>query len=244
MKKLVVFFVAVFAAGSASAQMSASGQAAIGAYRTAITSAEAGQKADAVETAFTALASVRAALMGPASTRGTVLESLSDEAFRRVAALPGAIVNREELLLVEPDPSYYVKLAAAHGDTGDRAFFAALKATYPESVWPVYVDQQTDLSGCTRFGSGALVDTYRRWSAFQRTFPMRYVAAARKEVHDVSARLTESKCACGDAASVQDELQRFVAAFQTSPIGAKVKQRLQDVRAGRPRIRANCTASP
>jgi len=240
MQNLAVFFIGV----TLGAQMSAPGSAAIGAYRTAITAAEAGLKAGAVEAAFSALASVREALLGPSAARGTVLESLSDEAFGRVAALPGAIINREEVLLVEPDPEYYVKLAAAHGDAGDRAFFAALKATYPESVWPVYVDQQTDLSGCTRFGGGALVDTYRRWSAFQRTFPMRYVVASRKEVHDVSARLTESICACGDAASVQDELQRFLAAFETSPIGAKVKQRLQDVRAGRPRIRANCTASP
>jgi hypothetical protein len=240
MQKLAVFFVAV----TLGAQVSAPGSAAIGAYRTAITSAEAGLKAGAVEVAFSALASVREALLGPAATQGTVLESLSDEAFQRVAALPGAIINREEVLLVEPDPEYYVKLAAAHGDAGDRAFFAALKATYPVSVWPVYVDQQTDLSGCTRFGSGALIDTYRRWSAFQRIFPARYVIAARKEVHDVSARLIESICACGDAASVQDELQRFLTAFQTSPIGAKVKQRLQDVRGGRPGIRANCTGSP
>jgi hypothetical protein len=240
LQNLAVFFIGV----TLGAQISPPGSAAIGAYRTAITSAEAGLKAGAVEAAFSALASVREALLGPAATQGTVLESLSDEAFERVAALPGAIINRDEVVLVEPDPEYYVKLAAAHGDAGDRAFFAALKATYPKSVWPVYVDQLTDLGGCTRFGSGALVDTYRRWSAFQRTFPMRYVVAARKEVHDVSARLTESICACGDVASVQDELQRFLAAFETSPIGAKVKRRLQNVRAGRPAIRANCTGSP
>jgi hypothetical protein len=241
--KFIVFFVAVFAAGSTSAQMPASGQAAIGAYQTAITSAETGLKARAVEAAFTALAAVREALMGPAATRGTVLESLSDDTFRRVAALPGAIVNREEVLLVEPDPTYYLKLAARRGDAGDRAFFAALKATYPDSVWPVYVDRQTDLGGCTRFGSGALVDTYRRWSAFQRAFPARYVAAARKEIDDVSTQLTESNCACGDAASVQDELQRFLAAFRTSRIGATVDRRLQDVRAGRPAVRTKCTVS-
>jgi hypothetical protein len=243
MKKLVCFLVAVFATGAASAQMPASGQAAIGAYQTAIKSAEAGLKAGAVEAAFTALASVRAALMSRAATRGTVLESLSDEAFRRVAALPGAIVNREEVLLVEPDPKYYVKLAAAHGDAGDRAFFAALKATYPESVWPVYVEPQTDLGGCTRYGSGALVETYRLWSAFQQTFPTRYVVAARQEVDEVSTGLTESNCACGDTASVQDELQRFLAAFRTSRIGANVNQRLQDVRAGRSGIRTKCTVA-
>ena len=244
MQKFALLFVVITAGGSSS-QRPAPEPAAIGAYRTAIAAAEAGRTSGTVEAAFAALTAVREALMGPGSsaTQGTILESLSDEAFERVAALPGAIVNRDEVLLVEPDPDYYVKLAAAHGDVGDRAFFAALKATYPESVWPVYVDQQTDISGCTRFGSGALVDTCRRWSAFQRTFPGRYVAAARKEMADVGARLTESICACGDAASVQNELQRFVAAFATSPIAARVNQRLKDVRAGRTTIRMNCLAS-
>jgi hypothetical protein len=245
MQKFALFIV-VIAAGGSSSQAPAPEPAAIGAYRAAIASAEAGRTAGAVEAAFAALAAVREALMRPGSsaTQGTILEALSDEAFNRAAALPGAIVNREEVLLVEPDPDYYVKLAAAHGDGGDRAFFAALKATYPESVWPVYVDQQTDISGCTHFGSGALVDAYRRWSAFQRAFPSRYVAAARKELDEVGARFTESTCACGDAASVRNEMQRFVAAFGTSPIGARVNQRLQDVRAGRTTIRTNCTASP
>jgi hypothetical protein len=67
--------------------------------------------------------------------------------------------------------------------------------------------------------------------------------AARQEVDDVSTGPTESNCASGDAASVQDELQRFLAAFRTSRIGANVNQRLQDVRAGRSGIRPKCTVS-
>jgi hypothetical protein len=71
---------------------------------------------------------------------------------------------REEVVFVEPDADYFVTLARAHGDAADRAFFSALKVTYPDSVWPVYVEQQTDAGGCTRFGSGALVEAYRSWS--------------------------------------------------------------------------------
>jgi len=112
-----------------------------------------------------------------------VLESLTEEEFGRLKReLPSALINREEVVFVEPDPAYFAKLAAARGDSADRAFFAALKATYPEPVWPVYIEQQTDYSGCTRFGSMSLVDTFHAWAQFQRGCPDRYVAAAKHEV--------------------------------------------------------------
>jgi hypothetical protein len=172
-----------------------------------------------------------------------VLESLPDEEFQRLARdLPGAIVNREEVVFVEPDPDYFTKLAAARGDGADRAFFSALKTTYPKSVWPVYVEQQTDYSGCTRFGSMTLVETYRAWSDFQRKFPGRYAAGAKKETDAVIERLTTSTCACGDLVSVEEELQRFLRSFPTSSARARVDQRLQALRARRSDIRANCVA--
>ena len=55
----------------------------------------------------------------------TVLESLSDEEFGRLRReLPGAIINREEVLFVEPDPDYFKRLAAARGDEADRTFWS------------------------------------------------------------------------------------------------------------------------
>ena len=154
----------------------------------------------------------------------------------------GAIVNREEVVFIEPDPDYFTKLAAARGDGADRAFFSALKATYPESVWPLYVEQQTDYGGCTRFGSMTLVETYRTWFAFQRTFRGRYAAGAQKETDAVIEQLTTSTCACGDLASVETELQRFRRQFPTSPARARIDQRLQTLRAGRSEIRTSCVA--
>jgi hypothetical protein len=232
---------ATFAASAASAQMAASDQAVIDAYRAAIGSAEAGA-AGRVEAAFSAVESVRQVLMRGQGAQGNVLESLSGDEYSRVAHLPGLVVNREEVVFVNPDADYFAKLAAARGDAADRAFFRALKATYPDSVWPVYVDQQTDYSGCTRFGSGTLVGAYRSWSDFQRRFPARYRDPARKEIDEVTMKLAESTCACGDLASVQNELQRFLAAFPASPIGAKVTARLQAARAGRAGIRPNCAS--
>ena len=54
-----------------------------------------------------------------------MLESLSDEEFGRLRReLPGAIINREEVLFVEPDPDYFKRLAAARGDEADRTFWS------------------------------------------------------------------------------------------------------------------------
>ena len=156
--------------------------------------------------------------------------------------LPSALINREEVVFVEPDPAYFAKLAAARGDSADRAFFAALKATYPEPVWPVYIEQQTDYSGCTRFGSMSLVDTYHAWAQFQRGFHDRYVAAAKHEVDKVIEHLTESTCACGTKASVEQELERFLESVPASPARAKVDQRLGAVLAGRSDVRTSCVS--
>jgi hypothetical protein len=224
------------------AQLSTSDQAAVDAYRSAISSAESGRSSRGIEAAFSALASMREALMQVRSGQD-VLESLPDEEFQRLRReLTGAIINREEVVFVEPDPGYFTRLAATRGDSGDRAFFSALKATYPESVWPVYVDQQTDYSGCTRFGSMSLVETYRAWLDFQFTFPGRYAAGAKKESDAVIEHLTTSTCACGDLASVEEELQQFLRSFPTSSARARVDQRLQTLRAHRSDVRASCVS--
>jgi hypothetical protein len=225
---------------AALAQLKTTDQAAVETYRSAIRSAESGRSTRGIESAFSALASMREALLEVRNGQ-TVLESLPDEDFRRLGRdLPGVVINREETVYVMPDVDYFTTLAAARGDGEDRAYCAALKATYPKSVWPVYVGQQTDFSGCTRFGSMSLVDTYRAWSDFQRKFPGRYAMGAKKEIDAAIEDLTESTCACGGKAAVEQELQRFLQDFPTSSIRAKIDQRLEALRAGRSEIRLNC----
>jgi len=230
------------AAGSvAVAQLSTADRASVEACRTAIRSAQSGHATRAIESAFTALESMRVALLEVRNGH-SVIESLSDEEFRRLRLLPCAVINREEVLLVKPEVECFVKLARARGDRADRAFTAALKTTYPDSVWPVYTDQQTDYSGCTRFGTKSLVATYRAWSEFQRAFPGRYVAPAKNEKEAVIVELTESTCACGDIASVERDLSQFLQVFPTSTDRVPVERRLQDLRAGRANIRARCVS--
>jgi hypothetical protein len=229
-------------ASFAFAQLPASEHEAVQRYRAAIGAAEAGASGSALETAFSALARLREALLG---VRGgqTVLESLSEQQFADLQRqLPGALVNRDEVVFVAPDPDYFRRLSAAHGDAADKAFFDALKATYPESAWPAYVERQTDYSGCTRFGSMSLVGTYRAWADFQRRYPGRYAVAAQAEAKAVLDDLATSTCSCGKAAGVQAELRRFVQEFPDSPARAGVEQRLKAVRAGKSDIRMQCVS--
>lgn len=224
------------------AQASPSHQAAIDRYRLALRTLETHAKDHHdLEALFDAVAPVREALLRAADGARSVVESLTDDEYRRVQGeLTGVLVNREEALFVEPDPDFFVQLAVGHGDAADRRFFAALKATYPESVFPVYVNQQTDVSGCTRFGSGKLVDTYRVWSDFQRRHPGRYSKAVRKETDSVIGALTESSCACGETTDVERELALFVRAVPAPRVLAKVEERLRALRSGQSNIRPRC----
>lgn len=228
-------------AGAATAQLSHSDAAAVEAYRSAIGAAETGTIAHGIEAVYAKAEDVRAALMRVRDDRDTVLESLSDAEFSHLQhELPGLLINREEIVFVKPDPDYFIRFSAAHGDAADRAFFAALKATYPDAVWPIYIEQQTDYSGCTRFGSMSLVDTYRAWSAFRHLYPDRYKAAAQTEVEAILEQLTGSTCACGDLVAVEKGLMQFNRAFPASRIRSKIDQRLQELREHRSDIRAHC----
>lgn len=239
---LVALALAGFRAAVVCAQLSASDQADIQRYRAAITSAGSGASRGGVEAAFAALESVREALLR-VRDGGTVLESLSDQEYRRLQReLPGAVVNRDEIVFVAPELAYFGRVAAARGDAADRGFFGALKATYPKGVWEVYVTQQTDYSGCTRFGSMSLVATYRAWTEFQQKYPARYATPAKKEVEAVLEALTQSTCACGDMAGVERELQQFVRVFPSSPARKEVERRLDAARAGRSNIRVKCAS--
>jgi len=221
--------------------LTSAAQSAVDRYRMAINAALSGSADRGIELAFSAIAPMREVLMNGGRNGHNQLETLPAAEFDRLEKeLAGVMIGRQEIVFVVTDVDYFVKLAAAQGDATDRAFFTALKATRPAPNWPVYIEQQTDFSGCIRFGSLTLVETYRRWVNFERQFPDRYAAGVRAEIDDVSFQLTESTCACGDRASVDRELGRFVRDFPSAPIRSKVEGRLKALRAGTSPVRANC----
>jgi hypothetical protein len=222
------------------AQRLDSARNAIDAYRMAIQVAQQSPSGGRLEAAFDAIGPLREALMRSPGGRESTLESLSEQEFAALGReLPGLIVNREEILFVQPDVVFFRRLAA-RGDRADRTFFAALASTYPDSVWPVYLDQQTDYSGCTRFGSGTLVSSYVTWAAVRRQYPKRYEEASAGHLGDIVKELTESTCACGDRASVEQELTEFRRRVGASDVRTRVEARRAAVRRDRADFRFSC----
>ena len=213
---------------------------AIDAYRTAIQAAEKEPSRGQLEVAFNAIGPLRQALLLNRDGTGGLLESLSEQEFATLGhELVGVLVRRDEAVFVEPDVAFFGRLAA-RGDPADRAFFAALHSTYPQSVWPVYVDQQTDVSGCTRYGSGTLVSTYFTWTAVRRQYPKRYEEASARHLDAIVKELTESTCACSDRASVERELTEFLGRGDASDVRTRVEARLAAIRSGRANMRFTC----
>ena len=234
--KIGVSMILVTALGVAvAAQVSEPGMRAIEAYRTALTAAEAGRPGS-VERAFTAIAAVRETVLPD-------LRRLTTDAYGFIARqLRGVLINRSETESIQPDAAFYLNLANTKGDVADKAFFTALRATYPDSVWPVYVQRQTDSGGCTRFGTLRLVESYSTWTGFKRRFPTRYADATGEEIEMLHELLTDGYCACGAVADVERELVEFSTRFPQSPIREEVTSRLRDIRRGQSGIRANCQA--
>ena len=236
-KHILVVALLTTAATSAAGQVPPDWQRVVADYRVAVIAAESGRP-NAIERAFDAVSAVRETLL-----QGSGLQSLSDAAFEQlVRELRGVIVNRRETQFVQPDVMYYVRLADTRGDAADKAFFAALKATYPNSVWPVYLQRQTDSGGCTRFGTLSLVDSYRLWSQFRQRFPTRYDGAATGEGRSNLELLTDGDCACTTTADVERELVEFNTRFPASPVRNELDTRLREIRGGQAGIRANCRA--
>jgi hypothetical protein len=230
----------VWCAAMLSAQRVDPARTAIDAYKAAIQVAEKAPSHGRLEAAFDAIGSLRHALLVSRGASHSFLESRSEQEFAALdRELVGLVVTRDEAIVVEPDVAFFQRLAA-RGDPADRAFFAALVSTYPRSVWPVYLEQQTDVTGCTRFGSGTLVSAYFTWAAVRRQYPRRYVDAVGEHLEDIVKELTESTCACADQASVERELTAFSRRAPASDVRARVDARLAAVRSGRADIRFTC----
>jgi hypothetical protein len=194
-----------------------------------------------LERVFTAALDIRQ-LLGGRSPDQPSIEDLPAEEFAALErALVGIILNREEVILAEPDAQYFWRLASEYGNAVDRNFFALFRATFPDGVWPVYLSQQTDFSGCTEFGKGHLVRSYREWSRFKASHPRRYQREVQRLIDEIQDEVL-STCACGDRDSVLRELREFAAAFPRSPVNKAVQDRIRDLEQGSSEIRFDCSS--
>jgi hypothetical protein len=174
---------------------------------------------------------------------GAVLEELDESSYKEVQArMTGFIVGREEIIVAEPSAEFFLRLAREKGTKADRDFFEALKKTYPESIWPVYIVQQVDWGGCRAFGKGELADTYRAWLAFRSAHPKSYSSAVAKELKGIEDAL-ESACACQGEQDVRRELQALISRCPGSRAARLATERLKAIRRGTSGIHFSCIVS-
>jgi hypothetical protein len=170
-----------------------------------------------------------------------VLEELSEGDFQKVALkMKGFVVNRQETLNVDPIPSFFLALAKRAGDQASVEFFEAYNKTKPDGGWEVYVEQQTDYSGCIRFGTMSLVDSYVLWDAFSKKYPTRYQGEVKRFVNDIEFDLGSGTCACGDKKSAIAEFENFVRVFPNGKLSARVRERINQISQGMSDIREQC----
>jgi hypothetical protein len=181
------------------------------------------------------------ALVRPPSPGGAdVLERLSEEDFQAVILkMKGFSVNRQETVFVEPDPAFFIALAKRAGDQASVEFFEAYRKTKPNG-WPVYIEQQTDYSGCIRYGTMSLVDTYTLWDTYSKKYPTRYPKEVMSFIRDIEDDLTESTCACDDKESVLREFETFIRAFPRARITARLREKVNQIHQGKSDIREHC----
>ena len=205
-------------------------------YVRAVGAAQSG--AGSIETAFLKAASVSRSL-ARIDDNETLIDSLTEDDIRPLRALPGIAVPGD-LGSAHVDNQFFSALAQARGTPADRQFFQTMNFTSPPGAWAIYLEGVSDLGACTRYGTGTLVETYRRWTQFQRAFPDGYARPSANAMEAVAEELIRPVCACGDLASVTRELESFVAAFPSAPLSRQVTATLRALKENPATVRTRC----
>lgn len=227
---------------AARAALPATAQTAVASYAAELSRVENAKGRVSMEPLFLMAYAMRDQLVPPASPdAASPVEALSDEEFASTQGhLRGILVNREEAVFAVPDAAFFEKLGERKGRTEDRLLLRLYHRTYAGSAWPMYVRQQTDVSGCTDFGPGNLTKLYGEWSHYRTLHPDRYRPVVEAELARIVGKLTKSECACGPSGSVQSELRYFLHRHPGSPIAPAVRTRLNELLHGTSKIRFNC----
>jgi hypothetical protein len=170
-----------------------------------------------------------------------VIERFSPEDYASVEKnMKGYVVNREEVILVEPDTRFFSKLAGKIGTAHDQLYFNYLLKVMPDGFWPVYITRQTDVGGCIDYGNGSLSTLYKEGTGIAPKLAGYYREQIDRTLEDIAEQLTAGACACGTIASVKIELQAFLDMNPKASIVEKVRARMDSLQRKSHRVRENC----
>lgn len=156
------------------------------------------------------------------------MEALNDEDYLRLQKkMRGYDINREEILFIEADAVFFKALSKKHGTRADVMFFDLIKRVKPDNVWAAYVEQQTDVTSCTRYGKGLLTGLYGSLLKYRKTFPSAYKVSINDELTEIVDHFSDSGCACGNKASVVKEFRMFIKAYPSDRHTPSIRKNLE-----------------
>jgi len=168
------------------------------------------------------------------------IESLSAANYALLEKkMKGFVINREEVLFIEPDLKFYAQLLKTHGTKADAAFINLMRQIRDGNVWAKYIEMQTDVTGCIIYGNGVLTTLYGKTLQFKKIYPKVYMTDVNEEIEKILEEFLEGTCACGSRKSVLKEFQLFIKTFPNDKNTPRIKKRLANI-AKNKEFRFNC----
>lgn len=158
------------------------------------------------------------------------MESLNEADYTLLKKkMKGFVVNRDEILYIEPDTTFFARLSKKRGVSADVAFFDLLREIKPDNVWAAYIEPQTDVTGCTIYGNGILTRLYGKGIKYKKTYPKAFTKDIDDEISEIMQAFSESSCACGTMGGVQKEFRLFIKSFPNDKNTLGIKKNLKDL---------------
>jgi hypothetical protein len=154
--------------------------------------------------------------------------------------LRGVFLYRFETLHCDPDSLFFLEASRRNGTAADTGFFECYRQTHPRGKWPIFIQPQTDLTGCIDYGSGKLVELYEQWHSFKVSYPSDYVVPVKEILDNITELLAKGTCACGSRETVEHEFQSFVNRFPRHALSIALNNRIMKLRTGVTDIRFSC----
>ena len=108
----------------------------------------------------------------------------------------------------------------------------------PVNGWPAFIDQQTDLGGCTHLGRlrGALEPVLLHWEAA----PQCLREVLHGPIDKVVGQAASTQCFCTDQAATSSDIDGFAALLSAGPLQSAAAQRTLRSKLADPTTRFEC----